>query len=603
MADKKDPMVEYVVKEFERYESAVRDRFDAAEEIYDDWKLEPRQKKSAWQNDVCVPMIVEGEQTITPRLFTALFPTDAPIDVAAEGDAPVDQAVRIKGMIKHHFRVSDVQGEAWPALQQNTLFGTGYLEGGSWFVRRGWQIDKDTGTRYNTILENRPDCKHVNFFEMYPHPAKMRMDDGLPLIRRRYADAEFLKRLQDNPGFDTNSIKKALESKPILHGDEKRYNKLPRDEYEILEYWGPWDSSYEKDNKVVTQRAVPFWILVVNRTVNLRGIANPYDHQIPPYCKTILFPDPKPSWFGVGIGQIGKSSQDRVNKIVNQRLDNVDLVLNRERIYNANDPEVNEKKLAITEPGKIHGASSTDAIRWIDTPDVTRSAYQEEAVAKQDFREATGATAHLMPEAGSEHRTAMGIQMLQGAAGMRFRPVLRKMELDLIQALAQFYFSNLKQFMTADEWILITGKQGEVQPIKITPEQIQGQVQFIPTGVSEIMNKETQVAQLLRFKEVTMNDPTINRTEINKRIAELFGFKDIEKLTVQQQPTNMSAGVSADKQKLIQQRLAEGASPEQIKEELVGTTPGKGGQTAPQATGNQRQPPRTAPQLQLPGAR
>ncbi|GAJ13711.1 unnamed protein product, partial [marine sediment metagenome] len=90
-----------------------------------------------------------------------------------------------------------------------------------------------------------------------------------------------------------------------------------------------------------------------------------------------------------------------------------------------------------------------------------------------------------MPEIGSEHRTAMGIQLLQGTAGMRFRPVLRRMETDLIQALAMFFFSNLKQFMTDSEWVQITGKGGEVKPVQITPEQIQAKVFFIPTGISE----------------------------------------------------------------------------------------------------------------------
>ena len=126
--------------------------------------------------------------------------------------------------------------------------------------------------------------------------------------------------------------------------------------------------------------------------------------------------------------------------------------------------------------------------------------------------------------------------------------------------------------MADSEWVLVTGKNGEQKPVEITPAQINAKVFFIPTGISETINKETLVGQLLRYKEITANDPTVNRQEINKRIAEQFGFKDIGKLlTPIQMP--QQGGLDAKAQMLIQQRLAEGASPEDIKQELLGPRP------------------------------
>jgi len=573
----KDPKVEHVVKEFQRYESFHADRWDLMDEIREQWRNKPPKRDYSWQNQVHVPLIVEGEQTISPRLFTALFPTDAPVDVHVEGDAPEEQGIRIKGIIQHYFRVADVQAETIPMLTQLTLLGTGYMDGGSWFVRKGWQI-KPNGDRYFVPIEARPDCKFVDFFEMFPHPAKLKINDGLPLIRRRFIDAEQLKRMaKHDENFGQEDLDRALESKPVGVSDKsEEYGE--DDFYEILEYWGPWDDEIHGDDKdpekVISREAVPYWIIVVNRTVAVRCIPNPYNHQLPPYCKSKLFEDPEPSWFGVGMGQIGKPTQDRVNKIVNQRLDNVDLVLNKQGFYNGNDTLINTKKLQISQPGMWRKVSDTvNSIRWMETPDVTKSSYEEEKIAKQDFRESTGATVNLMPgEKEDQHRTALGIQLLQGAAGMRFRPVLRKLEMDYIQQLAMFFFSNLKQFMTEAQWVLVTGEQGVQKPIRITPEQIQAKVFFIPTGISETMNKETQVGQLLRFKEVTAQDPTINRTEINKRIAELFGFKDIQKLmTPMQQPPQ--GGLTGYDQQSIQQRIAEGANPDQIKAEMLGPRP------------------------------
>jgi hypothetical protein len=585
----KDPMVEYVVKEFQRYESFHKERFDVAEKIYNHWQNVPNVRDQSWHNQVAVPMTFEAEQTITPRIFAALFPNEAPLDLVVyndlkkretepDKDQKKAQGVAIKELIKHHFRLSNVQGKSHVTLTQSTLLGTGYMED-FWFTRTKWQTQN--GERYQALVDNRPDCEAVSFFEMFPHPNKMTMNDGLPLVRRRFCDAEWIKKLEDIPEFDATNIKRALDSKlPVSkfstgvdrnRQQDKKGSSKKREEYEILEYWGGWDESYEKDNEVVTRKAVPYWIIVINREVKVRGIPNPYNHQDPPYVKGILYPDVSPCWFGVGVGQVGKPTQERLNKIVNQRLDNVDLVLNKQGFYNGNDTLINTKKLQVSEPGRWHKVSDTvNSIRWMDTPDVTASSYKEEELAKADFRESTGATIPLLPTEAEQHRTASGINLLQGAAGARFRPIIRNLEHDMIQELARHYLSNLQQFMIIPEWVDATSEDGAHEPVLVRPEEIQAQVTFMPTGLSELLNKEVQIGQLLRFKEVTANDPTVNRAEINKRIGELMGFKEFNKLVVQQEPADLNSGLTPQQQESIRQRLAEGASPDQIKAELLG---------------------------------
>jgi hypothetical protein len=581
-------MVDYVVEEFQRYEAFHKERFDIAERIYEHWRNTPGRQDRSWHNQVAVPMTFEAEQTITPRIFSALFPNEAPLDLVVYNDlktleSPEDkdlkemQGVAIKNLIQHHFRLSNVQGKSHLTLTQATLLGTGYMED-FWLQRRKWQTDRETQDRYQALTDNRPDCEPVSFFEMFPHPSKLTMNDGLPLIRRRFADAEFIKKLEDIPEFDTSNIKKALDTtlpqpKKLTgrHKENNAKNSKKREEYEILEYWGPWDESYTKDNEVVKRKAVPYWIIVINRKVMVRGIPNPYNHQDPPFSKAILYPDVNPSWFGVGVGQVGKPTQERFNKLVNQRLDNVDLVLNKQGFYNGNDTLINTKRLQISEPGRWHKVSDTvNSIRWMDTPDVTASSYKEEELAKADFRESTGATIPLLPTEAEQHRTASGINLLQGAAGARFRPIIRNLEHDLVQEIARHYLSNLQQFMILPEWIDATSEDGQHEPVLVQPEYIQAQVTFMPTGLSELLNKEVQIGQLLRFKEVTANDPTVNRAEINKRIGQLMGFKDFNKLVVQQPPADLSSGLTPQQQETIRQRLAEGASPDQIKAELLG---------------------------------
>lgn len=578
----------FVVSEFERYEKFHSERFEKCRRYYDMWLGKPSATVPEHCNNIHVPLMVEGEQTITPRIFTALFPTDAPVDCQVVGETPAQAGILVKNLIQHYFRVSNVQGEAWSALTQNTLFGTAYVEGGTWLFRKGWVTD-GANNRYYTIIESRPDCKFVDFFEIYPHPAKVRMEDGLPLIRRQIWDAEAIKSLAENPffGFEGDLDKVLNSEMPSSSSQDKAdYARKKGDEYEVLTYWGPYDEEYEKDGKLMVKKAVPYWGIVVNRQHVVKAKPNPYNHQMAPYCKIKLYEDAQPGWFGVGIGQIGQSTQERVNKQVSQRLDNIDVILNIMGVFDGNDTVLSRRDLEESRPGKwIPVSNVMTSLRAFEFPNVTSESYKEEELAKADFREAIGAVSSMMPtdNVGDQHRTAMGIQLLQGAAGMRLRPVLRNIELSLIQQLAMFFFSNAKQFMVSEEWVAIAGPGGEKIMTVITPEQIQAKVNFIPTGISETVNKETQIGQLLRFKELTINDPTINRTEINMRIAELMGFKDIGKLVIQAQPVQMAAPgadvLPPEMQLRIQQRLKEGATPDQIKMEMGGQKP-VGGLTA-----------------------
>lgn len=585
-SDYERKIAKWIGEEFERYQNHWADKFSSAEKDYDHWIGKPPIREYDHQNAVHVPLTFEAEQTITPRIFTALFPNDAPVDVQVEGDSEPMQGTKIKNLIQHFFRVNDVQGEALPMLTQNAVYGTAYLDGGSWFVRRAWMTGQDQ-KRYYTIVESRPYTKHVDFFEMFPHPDKMEMGDNLPLIRRQFVEAEYIKSLAENPYHKFNNIELALNSEvPKWFTNKKGPSHFfPRkgEEYELLSFWGPLDPLNDPDEKNQTSklipnvRKVPYWTMIVNRKVCIRCMPNPYNHQMPPYIKTKMFDDAMPSWFGIGVAQAGRASQERVNKIVNTRLDNVDLIINKMGFYNGNDTMISVRKLQVSKPGLWHKVSDTQSsIRWMDTPDVTQSSYEEEQIAKNDFREATGATSSMMPadDVKDQHRTAMGIQLLQGAAGVRFRPLLRKLETSFIQNLAMFYFSNLQQFMAEDQWIQVTGEEGGTpQAVKVSPEDIQAKVYFIPTGISETLNKETQVGQLLRFKEITLNDPTVNRQEINKRIAELMGFKDIPKLLVANAPQQTQGLIDQPTGQNIMRRLKEGASPAQIKHEMIGPKP------------------------------
>ena len=64
----KKKFVTHVTTEFERYEAFHSDRFAKCQDYYDLWKGKMGKKPQDWMNNIHVPMMIEAEQTITPRI-------------------------------------------------------------------------------------------------------------------------------------------------------------------------------------------------------------------------------------------------------------------------------------------------------------------------------------------------------------------------------------------------------------------------------------------------------------------------------------------------------------------------------------------------------
>lgn len=566
--DQPNKKVDYIVREFNNYESAHKERFDTCRKILDHWYVKEPTRDYDWQNRVCVPVIVEGEQTVTPRLFSAVFPTSAPVDGEPGINLGETEANVLVQYIRDKFRKAKVRASSIPAFSQCGLFGTGYLE------VPYENIYKWTG-KTASIEGGMTKCYAVNFFDVFPHPDKISVDDTFPMIRRRVVDATQIKRLVKNSDISSDLLKKALNS-TFPEGNDPS-SSIKR--YEVLEWWGPWSNAFLKDEEEIDM-APPWWSVIINREVLLIDVPNPYKHGRPPYVKFKMYVAPEPSWFGVGVGTIGLPSQERVNKIVNQRLDNVDLILGGGGLYNAHDMVLAKHIASLQSSGPRKWTPATDinnAIRPHDIVDVTASSYNEEKIAKDDFRESTGATTHLMPTDNPQHRTASGISMLQGAAGERLKPVALMIEDDFIAEIASMMLINSSQFQKQPEKLRveILNEFGEVvgkEVVDVTPDLLQSNILFIPTGTSLTIEKTSDIENLLNFKKLTQDDPTVNRIEINRRIAALLNIKKIEKLLVPQDVGRPGTLQPEDMAK-IRQRIAEGATPEQIKQEMLGNPP------------------------------
>jgi hypothetical protein len=154
----------------------------------------------------------------------------------------------------------------------------------------------------------------------------------------------------------------------------------------VREYWGkfsPTEDAADEKEYVIT---------VVNDAVIIRLEENPYATEedpdgIRPF-EIFVDSDQPNELYGIGEVEPTESIQIGLNKIKNQRLDNVDLVLNRmwlrDRTSGVNPADLQSL------PGQIIDVDDMEGLRALPTPDVTNSSYQEEDRYLRDFQMANG---------------------------------------------------------------------------------------------------------------------------------------------------------------------------------------------------------------------
>ena len=322
-------------------------------------------------------------------------------------------------------------------------------------------------------------------------------------------------------------------------GDQKRlfkdgdFEDKKNPNLEILHYWGLYAN--EKGKRV------PMWLMVVNRKFKIKKVDNPYWHKKLPLFHIVWTEDEKPSYYGIGIAKIGKSSEERANSVVNIRTDIKKKNVRSGGRYNALDKKLKPKDLMDNTPGRMRPCSDINAAYAYDIPPpLSQDDYKEEETAVNDHREITGATASLQPTGDSkeQHKTLGGMQLLIAQSSERLKPDLVTMEVMGIRKMANRAFLLTRQFLSKPEAIELIASSDQKKRLhiegiyKLSPKEIIGKMNFYSTGLSESIQKGNNIDKLFKYAEMTSKIPAMqqitNYEGIAKRIAMWLGFENIE---------------------------------------------------------------------------
>jgi hypothetical protein len=292
-------------------------------------------------------------------------------------------------------------------------------------------------------------------------------------------------------------------------------------------------------------------ITVANREVIVRDDEHPFLNLDTMYVRGVFWPFLN-EFYGIGVCELSQSLQEELNDKRNQRIDNVNQIL--QGIFMYERGSINPRKLRTferkpgakmeVEPGGIN------ANKWDVAPDVTGSADVECANLEKDIEEVTGAVRQIAPSSVSGekmHRTSSGLMLLQNIANERIKINVKVVENFSFEEILDKYYGLNQQFLPPNYKIIVPQKDAYILDV-YQPEDVMEEVEFRAKGSTYAVNQQLKLMNLMTMMDkITALQLPFGELHIDLlgRIYDALGFEDkdqmLAKLTGQMQQLQAKA--------------------------------------------------------------
>lgn len=517
----------YVEGEFTKWDSWRKPWENLWNECYKLYLNISELMKTPTRARIFIPAVFQVIEAAIPKLMTLIFGDNEFFDVLASNPKEQPFADAIKKLLKYQVAKADFFLKFIDFAKQLLMYGTSYLYV-YWKVERRW-VHKRVPIRgpkmflgfkvsdnaiigwkeekVYEVVERRPEVEVLDVLDVYPDPEARSEKDSRAIWVRSWMDLAEVKELGAGryPVFDPqnvlriehgtkNTLSESRQVRNSMRGLQTGY--ADSNQVEILTRWGLCDL----DGDGIREETL---IVIANRKYLLRAMPNPFDHQRRPILKSTLFPVPL-EWFGIGLIEPIIPLQHELNTIRRQRLDNVNLILNR--MWKVNSFADIDMETLVSSPNGVILTDDMNAVEALETANVTQDAYNEAAMIQNDIDNATAPkSVQGTPSGGSLGRTAKGAQLIIGQALEKFGTATKLAEESGIKRMLRMMLQLNEQFIDTDEALSDQTGYGKLfanLDFPVTPEIIRTDVQFQMKGISEMINSEGKINQIVSFMGV-----------------------------------------------------------------------------------------------------
>jgi hypothetical protein len=330
--------------------------------------------------------------------------------------------------------------------------------------------------------------------------------------------------LINRPFFDEAGINDCLDEGPNY--EERYFESIIRTEddespyaekrYEVLEYWGTVDASFAREVGMSVPEEVGHLDSVqinawVCGPVIIRCVLNPFIPARIPY-QTFPYELNPYQLFGIGVAENMQDSQLLINGHMRMAIDNLALAGNM--VFDVDETQLVPGQNMEVFPGKIfrrQTGQSGQAINGLKFPNTAPENLQMYQTARQLADEQTGIPSIVHGQTGvtGTGRTAAGLSMLMGSAGLSIKTVIKNIDDSLLKPLGESFFQWNMQFNDEEA-------------------NIRGDLEIKPKGIASVMQKEVRTQRLTTLLQTIANPMLAPFIKIPNLIKELAISQDID---------------------------------------------------------------------------
>jgi hypothetical protein len=469
-----------------------------------------------YKSNIFVPYIFSKVETVVPKMLGTMFNVKPIISVQPRKAATEDLSLLLEAVLDYQLDEDQLEffSKVLEFFKECAIYGSA-------FAKIIPKFNDDDLASFNYI-----DIEPIDLFHIFPDYRAKSIRRMKYIIQLSYVDYEELESMY-NAGFYQNVPELLGKLESINAVDEYKKKRLSSvgimDEYafdatrrvvEVLEYW---------DRE--------FIYTVGARRELLKKEKNPFGGLLP-FIMARYVPV-QHELYGIGIPEIAESLQEELNDVRNQRMDNVNLVINR--MFLANKYADIDFDALISYPGNVILTNDMASVVALPTPDVTQSAYREEEIIKKDIDSATGEYPYSAGEPPQRRETATGIVKLQQASNIRFDTVVKMLEFTVLRSIAKMFLWLDYHFLDPQDFAKIVGEEEFVARNGMAFYQqdidaVLKQYNFQPMGSATTAVKEVRIQQMMQAYQLFNQDPYINQLELRKMLLDAFDIKATRKL-------------------------------------------------------------------------
>lgn len=547
--------------------------FGKLQRYYDTYRGVWSGKPAQFRNNITIPFTFAMIQSDVARKVQTSFGA-WPV-VSFEGYAPEDVA-RAK---KNEVLVSAQMKDADSVMRAVDFFLQADICGTS-IARWGWK-NITRPNRYRKLepiapglsipvmyegeseIYNGPTWEVVDRLDFWQQPAKKRIDEMDWVIHRYWLDWDSM--MEDASGpypyFDREAVRSLRDyplqsaaqnewvTRKVAFRNEYDYQARQKERFskpvEIWEMHGLVPREFASDG--IRHRC----IAIGNSRVVLKNREGPMPNQQKPFASYSPMSDPY-SFDGVGKAEVAYGPQRTADRLNNQRLDAIDLLIDNQWVVSSS-AGINTQNL-FSRAGRIilvDGPADESSIRPL-SPDMRGVNVGNEEIARlfQMMQLGTGETEAIMGVSGTSRETARGFLGRQENALTRLSLEARMAEEGFIEPLANAFRSLDRLLLPTPYEIKILGSLATTNPITGLPypaeevsvdyDDLAPDYRARAVGASQMMGRSIRQQNLLGLLQMMSSNPAlmqlVNWANFARQAFELFDFKNVNELLVQQVP-------------------------------------------------------------------